>query len=287
MIIGHKKQCLFLEKSFKNNLFAHAYIFYGPSKIGKKTIALDFIKKLEPEEVYSSNLIAIQPKRKEEKQKAIISVDDIKKLKNRLLLSPVGKGYKAVVIDNAQTMTLDAQGAILKLLEEPRGKSIIFLIVENPNQLLNTIVSRCQLIGFNLVSKKVLRDYFKEAEEKDLWLSFGRPGRMIDYLEDKKNRETQKKRIQQIQELTKSPFYKKFKTAKSLSENRKEALMSLESWLYYFREILLRKIKNKESGKYSFQSLKEIIDTIERTKYVLNNSNINARLALELLFLKI
>lgn len=96
-----------------------------------------------------------------------------------------------------------------------------------------------------------------------------------------------KKRIQQIQELTKAPFYKKFKIAKNLSENREEALMSLETWLYYFREILLKKITNEGTDKYSFQSLKEIIDTIERTKYVLNKSNINTRLALEFLFLKI
>jgi hypothetical protein len=63
--------------------------------------------------------------------------------------------------------------------------------------------------------------------------------------------------------------------------------MSLETWLYYFREILLKKITNEGTDKYSFQSLKEIIDTIERTKYVLNKSNINTRLALEFLFLKI
>jgi len=46
MIIGHHKQWGFLKNSIENNRISHAYLFYGPTKIGKKTIALDFAKLL-------------------------------------------------------------------------------------------------------------------------------------------------------------------------------------------------------------------------------------------------
>jgi DNA polymerase III subunit delta' len=294
MIIGHKKQRLFLEKSLENNLLAHAYLFYGPSKVGKKTIALEFIKNIQPAENYFSNFVDIEPKRIEDKQNAKITIDDIKNLKTRFALSAMGESYKVAIINNAQAMTLDAQGAILKLLEEPRGKSIIFLIVENPHQLLNTIVSRCQSIGFNLVSKEILRTYLKEKGLKDreqeiaLWFSFGKPGRLIDYFEKDGEIQLQKKMIKDIKNLIQAPFFKRFKIAEELSKDKEEALKVLNIWLHYFRELLLKKLKKERLSKnYSFKQLKDLINGIERTRYLFNNSNINARLALEFLFLKI
>lgn len=269
----------------------HAYLFHGPSQIGKKKLALKLCNWIG---IGYSNFKIIEPLSDEERQRAKISVDDIKKLKNHFALSLVDQDYKIAVIDNAQTMTWDAQGAILKLLEEPRGRSLIILIAETPDQLLDTIVSRCQLVRFNLLSEQILSTYLekqnlKEEEKKiALWFSFGKPGRMINYLEQKEENEFQKKSLDQIRALIKAPLFQKFKTAKGLAENRKEALRVLEIWLHYFREILLKKLNKEQLRKdYSFKQLKEVIDSIERTKYVLNNSNANPRLALEFLLLKI
>jgi len=289
--IGHQKQWQYLKQSAQNDVLAQAYLFHGPSQVGKKKIALELCDWIG---VNYTNLKIIEPKADRETQRPKIAVEEIKELKNHFSLSVAGKDYKIAVIDNAQTMTRDAQSAMLKLLEEPRGKSLIILIAQSPDQLLETIVSRCQLVRFNILSKDVLSSYLEKQNLKEeekrmaLWLSFGKPGRMINYLEQKEVNEFQKKSLYQIKELVRAPLFERFKTAKQLAENRTDISMVLEVWLHYFREILLKKVnKEKLSKDYSFEQLKEIIDGIERTEYVLNNSNANLRLALEFLLLKI
>lgn len=290
-IIGHEKQLKFLKKSVSNQFLAHAYLFHGPSQVGKKKVALELCDWLGINHI---NFKIIEPSVDEETKRAKIAVEDIKKLKNHFSLFVADRDYKIAVIDNAQAMTWDAQGAMLKLLEEPRGRSLIILIAQSPNQLLDTIVSRCQLIRFNFLSKDILSSYLNKQNLKEeekriaLWFSFGKPGRMINYLEQKEVKEFQKRALGEIKEMTKAPLFERFKTAKQLSENRRDALRVLEIWLHYFREILLKKLNKEKMRKdYSFEDLKEVIEGIERTKYVLNNSNVNPRLALEFLLLKI
>jgi len=276
MIIGHKKQWQHLKQGLKNNTLSHAYLFYGPPQIGKKKIALELADLIGKD---LTNFTLIEP------VKGVIHIDQIKGLKLKLSLS--NDAHKIVIIDNASAMTRDAQGALLKLLEEPRGKSLLILIAESKNQLLPTIISRCQLLRFSALSKKEIEQYLESQKVKDksaAWFSFGRPGRAIDYLN--KDSKIQKQRLKDIQEMIKAPLYERFDLAERLSKDKPELLASLEIWLSYFREILLKKL-NKKKIRYSSKQLKEIIDLIETTKYLVSSTNANARLALEILLMKI
>jgi len=295
-IIGHKKQLQYLKQSAKNDKLAHAYLFYGPSKIGKRTFAIEFAKSLQKPEERLANFLMVEPiKGKEEDNKReSIHISQIRELKSKLSLSSASDGYKVAIIDNAQAMTLDAQGAMLKLLEEPKGRSLIILIVESKDQLLSTITSRCQLIRFSTLSKKEIAQFLDSQDLTDsdkkmtLWFSFGKMGRVIDYLNKEEERIIQKNRIKEIRELIGAPIYEKFALAENLSKKRNELLSSLEVWLHYFREVLLKKLrKEKIKKEYSFNNLKEIINAVERTKYVLTQTNVNPRLALENLLLKV
>ncbi len=91
---------------------------------------------------------------KKESSRAIIPVAQIFDLKTKLSLSAIGQNYKVAIIDEASEMTADAQGALLKLLEEPKGKTVIILLSQQLNRLTSTIVSRCQVIRFDLLSNK-------------------------------------------------------------------------------------------------------------------------------------
>ncbi|MBU3918904.1 hypothetical protein KKC63_03320 [Patescibacteria group bacterium] len=295
-IIGHKRQSQYLKQSAENNRLAHAYLFYGPSKIGKRTFAIEFAKSLQKPEERLANFSMLEPIKGEEEdnKRESIHILQIRELKSKLSLSSASDGYKIAIIDNAQAMTFDAQGAMLKLLEEPKGKSLIILIAELKDQLLSTITSRCQLIRFSTLSKQDIGQFLdsKDLDDSDkkmaLWLSFGKMGRVIDYLDKKEERAIQKNKIKEIRELIGAPIYEKFALAEKLSKNRNELLPSLEVWLHYFREVLLKKLKKEKIKKeYSFNDLKEIINAVERTKYVLTQTNVNPRLALENLLLKI
>lgn len=309
MIIGHQKQRSFLKRSIQNNRVAHAYLFYGPTKIGKRTIALEFAKSLvnpAQESNIISDLTLIKPEHPVNKQgeiketaKAIIAVARIFDLKTKLSLSAVGSNYKAAIIDNASEMTTDAQTALLKLLEEPKGKTMIVLLAEHLEQLLPTIISRCQSIRFDLLPNKEMEKYLvqqnisvEKAQELS-WLSFGRPGLAVDYFNESDKEKFQREKIKTINQLINSSLKIRFQYAEKLSKKREEMNKVLDIWLNYFRELLLDKFENRQMPKdfeeknYSIQHLKKNINLIEKIKYVLSRTNANPRLALEVLLMKI
>jgi len=282
-IIGHLKQRELLKKSISNNKLAHAYIFHGPSNIGKRIVALELA------EILGGDITMIAP------EEQTISIDQIKDLKNKFRLT--SDNYKMAIIDNATSMTKDAQNALLKLLEEPRGRTIITLIAGSKDKLLSTIVSRSVSLRFELPPSKEIEKYLskqgisKERAEELSWLSFQKPGKAVYFLEH--SEEFEKEKIKDIQDLIKSPLNIRFKYAESLAKDREELDKTLDIWLNYFRQILfdvtgVKKIPKKFISKeYNINQVKKIIELIEKIEQVIKTTNVNPRLALEILFLKI
>lgn len=77
---------------------------------------------------------------------ASIKIEDVRELERLLSLKPRGTSPKIVVISQAEKLTLEAQGALLKILEEPPGETIFLLTAGEETVLLPTIVSRCQQV---------------------------------------------------------------------------------------------------------------------------------------------
>lgn len=72
-----------------------------------------------------------------------IKIDDIRKLQHKISLKPHSSNYKIAILENCENMTVEASNALLKTIEEPPSKSIIFLIVKDERELLPTVLSRC------------------------------------------------------------------------------------------------------------------------------------------------
>ena len=87
------------------------------------------------------------------------SIDLVREIQNKLLLTPLQSRFNTVVIHDAHNLTLPAQNALLKTLEEPPGKSVLILTTNNPELLLPTVVSRCLIKQYhtqtNLPTTKV------------------------------------------------------------------------------------------------------------------------------------
>jgi DNA polymerase III delta prime subunit len=81
-----------------------------------------------------------------------IGIAQIKQLINHLATKPFGQTAKSAVIFNGNTISPDAQNALLKTLEEPSGDSVILIGVDSETKLLPTILSRCLVI--NLTEKE-------------------------------------------------------------------------------------------------------------------------------------
>ncbi len=304
MIIGHQKQWDFLIKSVKENRVSHAYLFFGPSHIGKKKVAIEFAKYLNCSKRYNnqpcnqckicyqiekkiwSNLVFLEP----EVPKSVIPIEKIRELKEKLALSAQKDLWKVAIIDEAHKLSFDAQSALLKQLEEPKGQVVIILISEYPYKILPTIVSRCQKIKFEpvpeqLVSQMTLQ--LKNLEDSNIQFLKRKIGFVLDAASDKNILEEIQKRIKEINQLKNQSIYFKFQYAKEIAkaENIERVL---EIWLAYFRDLMYKElIGHNKKSEWTKDQLHRILLKLQEIYYLITTSNINPELALELFFLEL
>lgn len=299
MIIGHQKQWQFLKKSFDSEKFSHAYLFIGPEQTGKKTLALEFanlILKSDVQKRAHPDFILINP------QEGEIQIDRIRELTARVSLKPFFASFKVAVIDQAHLLNQQAQNCFLKTLEEPKGDSVLILITEFPQMLLPTIVSRCEMIRFHSVPREEIEKYLIDQNisapeiEEIAPFFLGKPGRAVDFFSDSAKLKNQKKFIQDLNKMVKSNLAERFSFAKDLAEKSGDLKEVLDGWLSYLREILISKIKSPAGTKtdsqnsFSQHSLTKITETIrfiQDLNFQLMKTNVNNKLALEVLMLKL
>ncbi|MCT4634929.1 MAG: AAA family ATPase [Rickettsiales bacterium] len=135
-----------------NNRMSHAYFLTGPKGLGKSLTAKLYIKHiLNADDVLSkridnndfTDLLYISKQDKNE-----ITIDEIRKAYNFFNQTPAESNYKFVIIDGAEDLNLNAANALLKVLEEPKNNTHLFLISHAPYKLIATIKSRCREIKF-------------------------------------------------------------------------------------------------------------------------------------------
>jgi len=286
-IIGHSFQVDLLQKALKEEKDFLPFLFSGPDKLGKKTIALYLSSIYLNSENLNSHpdFIFLEPKTKSPFSR-YIAIDQIRYLSFRLSLKPILAKKIVVVIDEAHKMTQEAQNSFLKTLEEPKVDTLIFLISPDCRLLLPTITSRCQEIKFYPVCSSILFKFLQERKipkeeiEKLIEISQGRPGRLIDYLEGKdRKREYYISLLKKIHLIS---YKEKFEIVEKIV-NEGELEEVLIFWLEYGREILRKRIKELKS----IQKVKKFLENLEDLFFSLSYYSVNHQLALENFILKI
>ena len=127
--IGNEKNVEFLNRVVLSKKPAQTYIFLGPDDLGKSTIALAFARNLmaealEGKDGLNSDLHILEA----EAEKKSISIEQTRELIKALSLSSFLDSYKIGIIKEADSLTTEAQNALLKTLEEPREKVILILM---------------------------------------------------------------------------------------------------------------------------------------------------------------
>ncbi|MBI4225038.1 MAG: AAA family ATPase [Candidatus Sungbacteria bacterium] len=181
-ILGHERQVAYLERARENGKLAHAYLLYGPERVGKLAVAQEFAKRLGAEIVLIDREHTLVSKKDERRD---IPIEDIRELKRMWTLTPGNGAWRVLIINDAEHMSDQAANAFLKLLEEPGAQTVIFLIASSRDLLMPTIISRAVNISFSLVPDAVLREYLLGVHEKvDLLLALagGRPGVLLELL---------------------------------------------------------------------------------------------------------
>lgn len=228
-ILGQSRPKYILQRALENDRVPHAYLFHGPTGVGKEAMALEFSKALfcsDNEEhpcrrcasckqintLSHPDLIYVFPSPKElkvEEERAVqqsiahnpyarekpwsnpsIGIDRIRLLRRLCNMKP-STDYRVMVIAEAEKMTAAASNALLKILEEPPPNTFLILTTSSINMLLSTIVSRCQVVQFGLISDgdieyRLIEKHGVEANRARLLsrLSQGSYSRALEWLDD-------------------------------------------------------------------------------------------------------
>jgi len=246
--------------------------------MSKKELYFSYLKKVKTKKISSSILLCIKntDKRKEiienslsilfdienlqkifnnpdiffaeiEEDKKELGIKEIQKFIKKIQLKPFQYNFKAGIIENGHKMTIEAQNALLKTLEEPPQNTLILISTERKNFLLQTIVSRCKTFEF---------------QDEEIF-----------------NQDTN-----EIKEILDLDIIKKFKYIENIFKEKNKKLLNsqiedlLEKFLVYYRDLIL-KSKNDEN-------IIKNIELVEFTQKAIRG-NVSAKLALENLFFQI
>jgi len=164
---------------------AHAYLFSGPSGIGKVATAMGLAKLVNCEAPIDgtfcdscSSCIKINTGNHPDvlviahEDGESIKIEEMRELMNQDKLRSFMGGKKVFIVKNIETLTLDGANAFLKTLEEPGGETLILLTTEAPETVLGTIRSRCHMIPFPSMSDRELAGNFKRHAQAQVFAYF-------------------------------------------------------------------------------------------------------------------
>lgn len=320
-IVGHEKIKEHLMNAIKLNKVSHAYIINGEEGIGKKTIARVFAQALQCEEggvepcgkchsciqAESGNqpdIIWVS-----HEKPASIGVEDVRlQVNSDILIKPYSSRHKVYIIDEAQKMTVQAQNALLKTIEEPPSYGIIILLTTNADSLLPTILSRCVTLNLKPLSNQEIESYLMTKEHvPDYHARFaasfaqGRLGRAIDIATSENFNELKDNVLHLLKYINEMEITEIIEAIKQAAEHKIDIEDYIDFMMMWYRDVLIYKSTNdanlvifKDELKYirkdatdrSYDGLNRILKAMDVAKTRLA-ANVNFDLTMELMLLTI
>src|SRR5690242_14471197 len=180
-VVGQQHITTTLKNAIKNNQLAHAFLFCGPRGVGKTTCARILAKTINCEDLHppaggeacnkcnscrsfnegtSLNIHELDAASNN-------SVDDIRTLVEQVRFMPQAGKYKVYIVDEVHMLSAAAFNAFLKTLEEPPPYAIFILATTEKHKILPTILSRCQIFDFKLITINDTVDHLQEITKKE------------------------------------------------------------------------------------------------------------------------
>lgn len=317
-ILGHDTIKQHFQKAIELHKVSHAYILAGEAGMGRKSLAHAFALTLLCEkggsqpcmnchackQVLSGNhpdLIHVT-----HEKPASIGVDDIREqIHDTIMIRPYSSYYKIYIVDEAEKMTIQAQNALLKTIEEPPSYAVIILLTTNGDLFLPTILSRCVQLKLKPLQDSVISEYLVEAlgvseSEARLYAAFARGnlGKAIKLCGSEEFKDMYKRLLAMLRNIRNMDISDLLEFIKRLKEEMDiyECLDFMQVW---YRDALMFKVTNdanllifKEeystisemSRQIGYDGFENILQAIEKARVRLE-ANVNMELAMELMFL--
>ena len=272
-VIGQNRAVSLLKRSLERKVVAHAYLFVGPSHVGKMTLALNLAQALNCEaaeppcgQCLSCQKIAdakhadvqiigltTDGNSTEAKSRAEISIGQIRQMQHSASLPPFEGKYKVFIIDGAEQLSSEAANCLLKTLEEPVGRVIFILLATNDRFLPATVISRCQRLelfppAVTEVETALISHWDIEPQRAKLLARFshGRLGWALSATLDDSLLQQRTERMQRLLDSTDADYEQRFTYAAELAlqfnQRRGSVQEILALWLDWWRDLLLIKV---------------------------------------------
>lgn len=319
-IVGHEHILAMLERTALKNTPAHTYLFTGCEGIGKKQVALRFMRRLNcPEsrkdeegecrvcrritDMNHPDVRLVRPER------GSIRIDQVRAIHNFFKFPPSEAAWRICLIDDAHLLNRAAQNALLKTMEEPPASRILFLVTSKPYVLLPTVRSRCRRIRFGALSNasvvRILQESKRMTQEQAIVLASISGGSVREAL--RLNTPTfvglRAKLIGTLGPKGAAAFTEVMEISASISadpETAKDAIGISISWM---RDILLvqsfdetARVINQDSlpalrglaERFSARQILAAYDELVKTLLLIDSEiNVNRNLAVDVMFLKL
>jgi DNA polymerase-3 subunit delta' len=322
-LLGHEWAVEMLKQHLTRDSVRHAYLFSGPPGLGRRTLALRLAQALncpqpvatgeacgtcktcqQIERMQYADLAVIQA----EKEGGTLKVEQIRSVRQSLVLKPYQGKYRVALFLRFQEANANAANALLKTLEEAPAYVVLILTADTPEQLLPTIVSRCEVLRLRPLPVETVEGYLKDQGADQVHarllahISGGRPGYALRLMQDKETLDFRTQRLEDLQNLLQSTRRGRFAYAEKLTDRKYEAKERLREtlllWLSFWRDVLLcasgadAPLTNVDraaeiealAGKLSLNQARRLVETAEGTIEKLE-CNVNPRLLAEVLLL--
>ena len=185
--IGYEKIIQGFFRRVDKGTLSHAHLIIGPNGIGKSILARIFALKIlnKDKDIDYVDIINYRP------SKASMGVDEVREIIEEVSKRPYEGDKKVIIIHEGSKLTVQAQNALLKTIEEPPQGVYIILLAESLETLLETIKSRCQVYKLTPLNNKQMEMYINtlgrySEEEIRASLAYGEgiPGKAERLLND-------------------------------------------------------------------------------------------------------
>lgn len=322
-VVGHNNIIKYIENAVKADAVSHAYILNGERGSGKKMLANLFAMSLQCEDREEDGdacgkcrscrqaLSGNQPDiiRVSHEKPSTISVDDIRQqVNNDIVIKPYSSRYKVYIIPDADMLSVQAQNALLKTIEEPPEYAVILLLTENAETLLPTIRSRCVMMKLRNIKDQLVKKYLMEQMEipdykADVCVAFaqGNMGKAIMLATSEYFNEIKEEAVHLLRNINEMDVSELMEAVKKCMTFKLEINDYLDVIAIWYRDVLLYKAtKNvdrvvfsdqlryikERASKSSYEGIENILEALEKAKGRLK-ANVNFELTMELLLLTI
>ena len=319
-IIGHDDIIRHLKNAIETGKVSHSYIFTGEPGSGKKLLAGTFAAALQCESGESEPCMACDSCKKvigknhpdiitvTHEKPGSISIDEVRdQVVHDVDIKPYCSPYKIYIVDEAQKLSVQAQNALLKTIEEPPAYGIILLLTTNAASMLETILSRSIVLNMKPVESEAFTSYMREKgvdEDKIPTLekfSQGNIGKGLKLAQSDDFISMIQTIMLLLKTASKMPFSELLESIAKLEEYKlsiKDCFGFMQMW---YRDILIFKATrdpnllifaeeysaiNKVAQTCGYNEINRILEAINTASARLD-ANVNFQLTLELLWLTI